>query len=65
MARPKKISDCGADGCGECDVCKYLDHLEWAHQVAPSNLPIPANIRLDAEIEAYCDEHYPHWRGTK
>ncbi len=55
-----EITDCGQEGCGECDVCTYLDFLEWCGQVRPSNFP--STIERNAAIEAHLDRVYPHWR---
>ena len=63
MARtkqPKAVSDCGEDGCGECDVCRYLNFLEWCGQVAPRD--VPSTIERNVMIEAHLDRTYPHWR---
>jgi hypothetical protein len=56
----KVISDCAQDGCGECDVCTYLDFLEHASMVAPRG---ESTIEHNAEIEAHLDRAYPHWRS--
>jgi hypothetical protein len=58
--KSKAVTDCGADGCGECDVCQYLNFLEWCGQVAPPGEH--STIERSVEIEAYLDEHYPNWR---
>jgi hypothetical protein len=55
------ISDCGADGCGECDVCRYLDFLEWCGQVSSG---VPHTIERNAAIEAHLDAAHPHWRSS-
>lgn len=54
----KPITDRGQDGCGECDVCRYLDFLEWAGQVAPAG----STIERNPEIEKYLDASHPGWR---
>lgn len=43
--------DCGEDGCGECQMCRYLDYLEWAWQ-ASGGVPYVAerNPKLDARL---------------
>lgn len=55
----KDVTDCGDEGCGECDVCTYLDFLEWCGQVGSG---VPSVIERDGNIEAYLDSTYPHWR---
>jgi hypothetical protein len=57
----KVITDCGEDGCGECDVCRYLDFLEWAGQVAPRGEH--SVIERNATIETHLDRQYPHLRS--
>lgn len=52
------FTDCGSDGCGECDVCNYLNFLEWAGQVAPAE----STIERNAEIEKHLDANHPGWR---
>jgi hypothetical protein len=59
MEASRAITDCGDDCCGECDVCTYLNFLEWCGQVAGS---IPHTIERNAAIEAHLDQRYPHWR---
>jgi hypothetical protein len=54
----KAITDCGADGCGECDVCRYLDSLEWCGQVASGG----DTIQRNPAIEAHLDANHPGWR---
>ena len=54
---PKPITDCGQDGCGECDVCRYLDFLEWCGQVASGG-----TIQRNPEIEKHLDANHPGWR---
>ena len=50
--KQKKIFDCMGEGCGECRVCDYLAHLEWAESVA-----IPgSSIERDEEIEAHLNK---------
>jgi hypothetical protein len=50
------ISDCGPDGgCEECDVCRYLNFIEWAQAVAPPG----STIERDVEMEAYVQRFYP------
>lgn len=57
------LTDCGPDGgCGECDVCRYLDHLE--HAAAVSTPGLHMTIETNKRIEAYLDRRYPNWRKT-
>ena len=30
-----KFTNCGEDGCGECDVCKYCEDEDFLHNVLP------------------------------
>jgi hypothetical protein len=53
-----KVQDCGDEGCGECDICRYLNFLEMAQQVAPPG----SKIRRNKAIEKHLDANYPHWR---
>lgn len=46
------FSDCGGDGCEECDVCHYLGFLEWAGMVAPAGSTIERNEPLEAYLRA-------------
>ena len=39
-------TDCGEEGCGECEVCRYLDHLEHASMVG-------VRPDRDPRLEAY------------
>lgn len=57
------ITDCGDEGCEECDVCRYLNFLEWSGQVAPSD--IPSTVARNEIIEAHLDAKYPHWRKSE
>jgi len=51
------ITDCGPDGgCEECDVCRYLNFLEWAGAVGK---PEGSTIERDERMERYLKEHYP------
>lgn len=52
------FTDCGTDGCGECDVCLYLEFLEYAGQVAPAG----STIERNPEIEKHLDATAPGWR---
>jgi hypothetical protein len=52
----RSITDCGEEGCEECDVCRYLDFLEWAGCVGK---PDGSVIQRDDEIEAYLRRKYP------
>jgi hypothetical protein len=53
MARRKK--DCGDEGCGECQVCRYLNFLEWAGQVGGG---VDSKIERNAELDAYIKQRY-------
>ena len=59
----RPLSDCENDGCGECDVCLYLNHLEYAAAVMPSNGDMSCTVERDERIERLLDQKYPHWRG--
>lgn len=54
------FTDCKDDGCGECDICIYLNFLEWAESVGGNSAG--NSIQRNPEIEKYLDRHYPHWR---
>jgi len=41
--------DCKGDGCGECQMCRYLDFLEWAGQVSGG---VPSVIERNAKLDA-------------
>lgn len=41
--------DCNGDGCGECQMCRYLDFLEWAGQVSGG---VPSVIQRNAKLDA-------------
>lgn len=58
--RKISVSDCVDEGCGECDVCRYLNFLEWCGQVAPRD--VPSKIDRNVAIEAHLDRAYPNWR---
>lgn len=49
--------DCGQDGCGECRVCRRLEFLEWAGQVAGG---VPHSIEQDEIVDKYIRRAYPH-----
>ena len=49
----KDYSDCGDDGCGECDVCKYLEFIEWADGCAPDEASIERDPVIEAVIAKY------------
>lgn len=51
------ITDCGAEGCDDCDVCRYLNFLEWAGQVSSGG-----TIQRNPEMEKHMDVTYPNWR---
>lgn len=63
MPVQKEITDCGAEGCAECDVCRYLNHLEHAAAVTPQNGEFIFNVERNERIEKLLDEKYPHWRS--
>ena len=51
------FTDCDGDGCGECDVCKYLSYHEWVDSVAPAGSSRERNPELDKYIkEKYSKE---------
>lgn len=54
------FTDCKDDGCGECDICTYLNFLEWAESVGGNSSG--NSIERNPEIEKYLDIQYPHWR---
>jgi hypothetical protein len=66
--RARKITDCGPDGgCEECDVCRYLNFMEWAQSVglldgSVIELPDGSVIERNAELEAYMRTAYPDLR---
>ena len=45
-----KAFDCGGDGCDECQVCEYLNFLEWAGSVSGG---VPSVIDRKPELDAY------------
>lgn len=47
----KQKYDCEQEGCGECKVCKYLEHLEFASSVAPQGSTIERDVELDKYIK--------------
>ena len=47
----KPITDCDGDGCGECDVCNYLDFLEWVRSVGGGGT-IERNERIEFHLKA-------------
>lgn len=49
--------DCKNEGCGKCQVCRYLDFLDWC-----SNVGGGGTIQRNQKLEAYLDKHYPWWR---
>lgn len=53
----RPVSDCGDDGCGECDVCRYLHFLEWASSASGG---VASYIQRHTRIERHIKEHYPH-----
>jgi hypothetical protein len=59
----KKITDCNGDGCGECDVCRYLAHLEHAAAVGAFGAHSDfISVERNPQIESLLDIKYPHWR---
>jgi hypothetical protein len=60
MMKAEEVTDCGEEGCGECEVCTYLNFLERCGQVAGS---VPHTIERNIAIEAHLDRVYPHWRS--
>ena len=44
------ITNCDGDGCGECDVCRYLEFLDWAQGCAPPESSIQRNPVIEALI---------------
>lgn len=56
-----EVADCADEGCEECDVCRYLNFLDWAGQVRPSD--VASTMERNAAIEAHLDQKYPHWRS--
>lgn len=58
------ITDCGQDGCGKCDVRRYLNHLEWAAAVTPKSCSdMTFVVDRDELIERHPDQKYPGWRS--
>jgi len=49
------VTDCGGDGCDECDVCKRLNFLEWAGQVSAG---VPSAVEKNDRVDRYIKEHY-------
>lgn len=57
MMAQTDITDCGPDGgCEECDVCRYLNFLEWAGSVGK---PDGSTIQRNDAIEEYLGRTYP------
>lgn len=54
-----RIFDCEDEGCGICEVCRYLDHLDRAEACASPGDTIERNTK----IEQHLDDKYPHWRS--
>ena len=50
-----EITDCGGDGCDECDVCKRLNFLDWCSQVG---CDYPVEIEENRAVDAYIKEKY-------
>jgi hypothetical protein len=53
----EEVTDCGEEGCSECDVCTYLNFLEWCGQVASRDFS--STIERNVAIEAHLDLKYP------
>ena len=47
----KSNFDCLGEGCGECEVCKYLSFLDWASEVAPSGSTIERNPKIEKYLK--------------
>jgi hypothetical protein len=41
--------DCKGAGCEECQMCRYLNFLEWASQVSSG---VPSTIQRNAKLDA-------------
>ena len=41
--------DCKGDGCEECQMCRYLNFLEWASQVSGG---VPSVTQRNAKLDA-------------
>jgi hypothetical protein len=56
--------DCHGEGCEECQMCRYLNFLEWAGQVS-GGVPsiIQRNAKLDARIAAAISRALPGGEG--
>ena len=54
------ITDCKDDGCGKCQVCKYLDFIEMAENTGGNREG--NTIQRNPEIEKHLDKHYQHCR---
>lgn len=48
MTKRRRL-DCKDQGCGECQMCRYLDFLEWAGQVAGS---VPSTVQRNPKLDA-------------
>lgn len=46
-----KVFDCFNEGCGECEICEYLDFLDKASSTAPDGSTIEYNEKLDDYIK--------------
>jgi hypothetical protein len=49
------FTDCGGDGCGECDVCRRLDFLEWVGQVSGG---VAHTIEPAPELDKYIERKH-------
>lgn len=43
--------DCFDEGCGECEVCRYLNFREWAEGCAPAGSTIERNERIETYLK--------------
>lgn len=50
------VTDCGDEGCGECEVCERMNFLEWVGQVAGG---IPQSIERNNRVDRYIAATYP------
>lgn len=44
--------DCKGEGCEECQVCRYLNFLEWAGQVSGG---VPSVIQRNPKLDTIID----------
>lgn len=62
IAKGPAITDCGDEGCEECDVCRYLNFLEWAGSVGK---PDGSTIEHNAAMDEYLRRTYPGQFGEQ